>query len=128
MNSKRVLIVEDEPITLMDEIELVSSLGHTVVGTAVSANSAIERAEQTLPDVVLMDILLSGSKSGLDAALEIRGRLKIPVIFVSALGDKASFARPTNMPANSRYIVKPYTRRELADAIAEVTSPRATKS
>jgi CheY-like chemotaxis protein len=120
--TKRVMIVEDEVITLMDEIEVIHSLGYKVVGSAFSANSAIEVADQTRPDVVLMDIMLADQSSGLTAALEIKRRFDIPIIFVSAIGNKNSFSHSSNMPDNSRYIVKPYTRQEFADAIEAVTS------
>ena len=85
--SLRVLIVEDEFFISLHTKQLLQVLGHVVVGIAVSADQAILFAEQERPDVVLMDIRLNGSRDGIEAADEIRQRLGIGSIFVTANTD-----------------------------------------
>jgi len=85
--SLRVLIVEDEFFISLHTEQLLQVLGHVVVGIAVSAEQAIHFAEQERPDVVLMDIRLNGSRDGIEAADEIRKRLGIGSIFVTANTD-----------------------------------------
>src|SRR3954447_8741907 len=80
-SSIRVLVVEDEFFISLHLIELVESLGHIVVATAVSADEAVSMAEQARPDLVLMDIRLMGVRDGIDAAEEIRRRFEIGSIF-----------------------------------------------
>src|SRR3954451_20229032 len=82
-NKLKVLIVEDEFFIALDAEEQVKSLGHSVVGTAVSAEQAIRLAGAEKPDVVLMDIRLIGPVDGITAAQEIRSRYGVEAIFVT---------------------------------------------
>ena len=85
--SLRVLIVEDEFFIALDTRALVTDLGHTVVGVAVSADQAVSMAERERPDVVLMDIRLNGARDGIDAADDILSRFGIRSLFVTANTD-----------------------------------------
>jgi len=89
----RVLIVEDEFFIALDVQEQVETLGHEVVGVAVSADEATAMAAREKPDVVLMDIRLSGPRDGIDAAVEIRDHFGIQSIFVTANTDPATLQR-----------------------------------
>lgn len=121
MANKRILVVEDEPITLMDEVETLHELGYELAGSAFSGEIAIELAESTRPDVVLMDILLSTRMSGLDAGKEIQRRFNIPIVFVSAWGKDDNSELQTNCPPKGiRFVVKPFEKEQLAAAIEEV--------
>ena len=85
--SLRVLIVEDEFFISLHTKGLLQALGHVAVAVAVSADQAVAIAERERPDIVLMDIRLLGSRDGIDAAEEIRHRLGIGSIFVTANTD-----------------------------------------
>jgi DNA-binding NarL/FixJ family response regulator len=74
------------------ECELTAA-GFEVVGTAASADEAVSLADQQNPDVVLMDIRLVGPRDGVDAALELWHRFKIPSVFVSGNIDQATRQR-----------------------------------
>jgi len=89
----RILIVEDEFFIALDAEEQAKSLGHTVVGIAVSADEAVRMAGEEKPDVVLMDIRLRGQRDGIAAALDIRDRYGIESIFVTANTDPATLTR-----------------------------------
>jgi len=120
--SKRILIVEDEGITALDEAQILRDLGHEVVGIAISGETAVELADEDRPDLVLMDIKLAGEMDGLEATRKIRESQNIPVIYVTAFGSKtASKALKTPPPEGIGYIVKPYTVGELQNEIERLT-------
>jgi len=112
MGKKRILVVEDETIVAMDLRLRLEDLGYTVTATAASGKDAIKEAEDTLPDLALMDIVLRGSMDGIEAAGEIGNRLGIPVVFVSAYTDVETLKR-AKVSGPFGYIVKPFDDRQL---------------
>jgi len=82
-------------------------LGYTVAGSTGSGEGAIELAEQTQADVVLMDIHLSGSLDGVETARRLWERFQIPVVYVTAYADAATLEEvKTTEPYG--YVVKPF--------------------
>ena len=69
---RRILVVEDETIVSMDIQNSLRLLGYEVAGAATSGPEAIGKADQTMPDLVLMDIILKGEMDGVEAARRIR--------------------------------------------------------
>lgn len=113
----RILIVEDEFFIALDIHAQVEALGHTVIGVAVSAEQAVELAEEA--DVVLMDIRLNGPRDGIEAAIEIRDRYGVESIFVTANTDpdtlrRAQAIRPLGV------LQKPLTRAHLQEQLAQL--------
>ena len=82
--TSRILIVEDEMIIALDLENLVTELGHTVVGIATTREEAVRLATEQEPDLVLCDIQLADGSSGVDAATDILHSMSIPVIFITA--------------------------------------------
>ncbi len=118
MTKKRILIVEDEVMTSIIEREMLENLGYEVTGTALSGEVAIQLAGAHKPDLVLMDIKLMGDIDGTEAASKIRELYKIPVVYVTAFGDKESSVAGTfTVPEGFGYIVKPYTIEELESEV-----------
>ena len=81
----RCLIVDDSPRFLAAARGLLERQGVAVVGVASSSAEALQRAEQLLPDVTLLDIDLGG-ESGLELARRLHGqagRVPAPVILIS---------------------------------------------
>lgn len=114
MTSKqvRILVVEDETIVALDLKNSLKVLGYDVVGTACSGEEAIAKADQTRPDLVLMDIILKGKMDGVQAADSIRATLNIPVIFLTACADERTLQRAKVTEAFG-YLLKPFEEREL---------------
>jgi DNA-binding NarL/FixJ family response regulator len=113
---RRILIVEDELFVAMDIESVVLRAGHQVVGFAGTAEGAIALAQETGPDLVLMDIRLAGARDGVDAAIEIRERFDIPSLMISAYTD--ALTRERAMPARPLgFITKPFDHRLLAIAL-----------
>jgi two-component system, response regulator PdtaR len=88
----------------------------TVVGTAVTADEALEIARAKEPDIAIMDIRLGGARDGIDAAIALIQELGISSIFASAHGDRttrerAEAARPLG------FLEKPYSPAALLSAV-----------
>ena len=112
----RVLVVEDETIVAMDLTDNLRILGYDVVGTAASGKDAINKAESTRPDIVLMDIMLKGNMDGVEAAEIIRSQVNIPVIFLTACADDKTLER-AKVTEPFGYLIKPFEERELRSHI-----------
>lgn len=108
---KRILIVEDEPLTAFDNEVALADLGYEVVGTLDSFETAIELLDREDIDLVLSDVRLSGEHSGLDLAGAAKKR-GIPVLFSTG----------HQLPEEARLLAlgclsKPYTERQLKAAL-----------
>lgn len=79
-----ILIVEDEVIVGEDLNQRLLDFGYETAGIAVSGRQAITLAGKAKPDLVLMDIQLKGNLDGIEAATEIWGKFRIPVVFLSS--------------------------------------------
>ena len=108
----RVLIVEDEFAVAMELEDHLGAMGYTVIDHVMTGAEAVERAEQTDPDLVLMDVRLDGPMDGVEAARRIRASRSLPVVFVTAYSDDDTLERATETTPYG-YIVKPFDRREL---------------
>ncbi|MEI6802927.1 MAG: response regulator [Burkholderiales bacterium] len=113
----RILIVEDEAIVARDIAMQLQSLGYESVGIATNARQALALAEETLPDLVLMDIQLGGQEDGISAADSIRAKLHLPVVFITAFSADEILQR-AKLTEPFGYILKPFTERELSTTLA----------
>lgn len=128
--SKRILIVEDEPLIAYDLRTEIENGRHHVVGECGTASDAVKMAGELRPDLVVMDIGLSGQGTGIDAAREIRAQFDIGCIFVSATLDTVD-PELWNDIQPVALIQKPYRDEALANAISRdsrVWEPMASKA
>lgn len=112
----RILVVEDEYILAVNLQEGLESLGYIVLDIADSAESAIQKASELQPNLILMDIRLHGDRDGIDAAEQIWNLLQIPIIYVTGHSDKSTVERAT-LTSPFGYILKPIREKELYVAI-----------
>ena len=108
----RILIAEDEAVTALDLKRELIALGYEVTGIADNASDAMNAAAAQKPDLVLMDIHLSGRMEGIVAASAIRGCEGIPVVFLTAHSDQTTLDRAL-LASPFGYILKPFQVREL---------------
>ena len=116
MQSARILIVEDEQIVAADLERTLRRLGYQVVGLAASGQSAVEHAQQTQPDLVLMDIKLRGALDGVAAAAQIQATAQVPIIYLTAYADETTLQR-AKITEPFGYILKPFEERQLHSSI-----------
>ena len=107
MNSKRILVVDDERIVGKDIAESLESKGYEVCGSAMDGPEAIAMAHRLRPDLILMDIVLQGEMDGIEAACKIKAELGIPVVFLTAYSQSAVLERAKAADPVG-YILKPF--------------------
>lgn len=116
MDNIRILIVEDEPIIAADLADRLADMGFGVAGQCESGEAAIELVQQLAPDLVLMDIQLSGLMDGIEATQKILERQALPIIFLTSNSDEATFERAkATLPA--AFLSKPFRGKDLRHAI-----------
>lgn len=116
MTNAHVLVVEDEDIIAKDIQNRLKGLGYAVCALVSSGEEAIKEAEETHPDLVLMDIILKGEMDGIEAAEQIRDRFNIPVVYLTAYADDKTLQR-AKITEPFGYILKPFEEKELYMAI-----------
>jgi CheY-like chemotaxis protein len=79
----QLLIVEDDRITALALQRAVTRIGHTVLACVSSAFEAMAAVQAFHPDMVLLDIHLSGSQNGLLTGIDIQTLWSTPVIYLS---------------------------------------------
>lgn len=87
----KILMVEDDMIIAADISMQLSQLGYDIIGISTQAEDALKIVATNRPDIILMDIILSGKMNGIEAALLILERHQIPVIFLTSNTDDATF-------------------------------------
>lgn len=116
MSKTNILVVEDESIVAKDIQHSLKKLGYTVVGICSNGEDAIKTAEETKPDLVLMDIMLKGDMSGIEAASFIREKFNIPVIYLTAYADESTLSK-AKVSEPYGYIIKPFKEIDLHTSI-----------
>lgn len=106
-----ILVVEDESIVSKDIQNSLKKIGYNIVGACNNAAEAVELAREQHPDVVLMDIMLKGPQTGIDAAEQIK-LMNIPVIFLTAYADESTLSK-AKITEPYGYILKPFKEKDL---------------
>lgn len=110
------MIVEDEGITALRVKASLEEMGYAVSCICESGEEAVKKAGEERPDLVIMDITLSGEMDGIEASRRIRSCSKIPVVYLTAHSDDTVFQR-AKITEPFGYIVKPFDDRELNIAV-----------
>lgn len=113
----KVLVVEDEAVAGMSLERGLRRYGYDVCGVLASGEDALGTVLHEKPDVVLMDILLSGRIDGFEAAEAIRASVNIPIIFMTGYADDEIAARAKRAGC-AGFMVKPVEPGDLARAIS----------
>lgn len=116
MAKTSVLVVEDEGIVAKDIQQSLKKLGYSVPGVENCGEDAIDAAGEHKPDLILMDIMLKGDISGIEAAAQIKKRFQIPVIFLTAYADESTLNK-AKVTEPYGYIIKPFKEIDLHTSI-----------
>jgi len=116
MNKDRILIVEDEKIIALDLQRRLEKLNFDIVEKVSTGKDALEAALSLKPDMILMDIMLKGDIDGIEAAIEIKKKSLVPIIFLTAYADDKTLERAKKADPMG-YILKPFKERELYTTI-----------
>jgi PAS domain S-box-containing protein len=112
MSNAQILVVEDEGVVAKCIQNDLQSMGYSVPEVASSGEEAVQQAEGTRPDLVLMDVVLKGNMDGIEAAERIRQNLDVPIVYLTAYEDVETLSR-AKITEPFGYLLKPFEEREL---------------
>lgn len=103
----KIFIVEDEYIVAKDLKLRLEKMGHEVVGIAREGKEAMKKTGETLPDLILMDIVLQGELDGIETAQRIKNKYAIPFVYLTSYYDDGILERAAKTQPYG-YLTKPY--------------------
>jgi len=116
ISKRTILVVEDDAVTSLELTRKLSSFGYLVLPVVSRADDALRVVEDERPDLVMMDISLEGEVDGIEAAVRMRTKLDVPVLFLTASSDDESVDRARAADAYG-YLIKPVKSVELRTAV-----------
>src|SRR5439155_14277984 len=130
----RVMVVDDHALFRRGlEMVLGNESDLELVGEASDGQEAIEKAQETMPDVVLMDVRMP-KRSGIEATRQVKERLPHVKILMLTISDEEGDLYDAIKAGASGYLLKEISIDEVADAIravwagqSKITPSMATK-
>ncbi|MCP2340256.1 response regulator transcription factor [Actinomadura rupiterrae] len=110
----RILVVEDEPTIAKAVADRLSAEGFAVE-TAADGPSAVARARETSPDLIVLDVMLPGF-DGLEVCRRVQADRPVPVLMLTARDDETDKLVGLGVGADD-YLTKPFSMRELVARI-----------
>ena len=108
---KRILIVEDQFIEAHDLQLILEKANYEVIGIVRSVDQALEEIQTEKPDLVFVDIMLKGSRNGIELA-QILKENHIGFIYISANSSK-SILDQAKITQPYGFIVKPFREQDV---------------
>ena len=115
MKRLRIFIADDESIVRIELREMLSEMGHEVVGEATTGEEAVRKIKELDPDLVFLDIKMP-VMDGLEALSKINEQKLYPVIILTAFSQKDLVEKAVKLGAKA-YVVKPFRSAVLEPAI-----------
>lgn len=109
----RILIVDDDPIIPQILTLMLQKRGYTVAGVLTAGEEAVLKSPGLNPDLVIMDIGLSGAMDGIDAAYYLFRLFHYPILFITGLTEEKRLER-AKLSQPYGIIFKPFTEIEIA--------------
>ena len=116
MANYRILVVEDDNVVAHHLKLCLKAMGHSVIDVCSYGEDAVEKARELQPDLILMDIMLRGAMSGLEAMQTIRVHDDIPVVYLTAC-EADHLIKSANVTDSFDYLLKPFRDTELKNVI-----------
>lgn len=107
---KRILIVEDEPLTAFDNENMLGDAGYEIVATVDDLDEAIKALDREEVHLIVSDVRLRKDQTGVELGREARKR-GVPVLFVTG------HPHPQGSEVGIGCLLKPYSQRQLCSAI-----------
>lgn len=115
MEKYRIIIADDDALTLLDLREMLQEIGHDVVGEGRNGFEVLELTPKLKPDLVIMDVKMP-RMDGLKAAKLIFAQKLAPVLLLTAYSDVEVINKSVDAGVMG-YLTKPVTERDLFPAI-----------
>ena len=114
---KRVMVVDDDPTVAEVVVRYLEHEGFTAQAVG-DGRRALELAETSLPDLVVLDLMLPGL-DGLEVCRRLRALAPVPVIMLTARGEEGDRVLGLELGADD-YMAKPFSPRELVARVKSV--------
>lgn len=115
----KVLVTDDAAFMRMQLKDILTKLGHEIVGEAENGQVAVEKYKELKPDLVTMDITMP-ELDGVGAVKEIKKLdANAIVIMCSAMGQQGMVVEAIQSGAKD-FIVKPFTADRIQEALTKV--------
>jgi two-component system KDP operon response regulator KdpE len=111
MTEARILVVDDEPKLVRLVREVLTATGYAVMSTG-SGENAVEMTALEKPDLILLDIVLSGAMDGYAVARRVREFSDVPIIMLTARARESDLLHGFDVGADD-YLTKPFSSKEL---------------
>ena len=111
MTEARILVVDDEPKLVRLVREVLTATGYVVMSTG-SGENAVEMAALEKPDLILLDIVLSGAMDGYEVARRVREFSEAPIIMLTARARESDLLHGFDVGADD-FLTKPFSSKEL---------------
>jgi len=116
MNKIYILIVEDEAIVALDIKRSIIKMGFDVTDMVTNYKDSIQSIQKKKPNILLLDINLRNSKSGIEIAKEVKKISDIPIIYLTAFSDDKTIEEAVQTNPIG-YLVKPFKEEDLKSAL-----------
>lgn len=116
MKDARIYVVEDDYVVAKNLSLLLENLGYQVLGISETGEDGLLQIKKEKPSLVILDIDLAGTLSGIEVGKKLKEQFDLPFIYVTAHGDAATMeeALPTEPSA---YLAKPFNENTLRSSI-----------
>ena len=112
----KILVVEDEMIIAAKISMQLTDMGYEVMGILPRGEDAVASVKENVVDLILLDINLKGEIDGIETSKQIQQFSGIPIIYLTANGDEATFNR-AKITKPAGFISKPFKQLDLQRAI-----------
>ncbi|MEX0906040.1 MAG: response regulator [Balneolaceae bacterium] len=109
---KKILIAEDNYVLALVFEKMAQKMNFKVTSVSRSGEEALEDIISGKPDIILMDILLTGGMNGIDVIEKVRKKSSVPVVFITGQSNKAVYKRIKSIP-NTSLVIKPISFEDL---------------
>jgi two-component system KDP operon response regulator KdpE len=106
-----ILIVDDEPQILRAVRSGLLAQGYEIE-VASTGQDALRQASSSVPDMVILDVMLPGEMDGLEVCRRLREWLTAPILILSAVGQESQKVKALDLGADD-YLTKPFGMSEL---------------
>jgi two-component system phosphate regulon response regulator OmpR len=121
-NNKIHILVVDDDNRIRDLLKEYLNENDYIVSTSESADSAKIKLEQFKYDLIILDVMMPG-QNGYDFTKEIKKKIKVPVILLTAKGEVENRIKGLELGADD-YIGKPFEPKELLLRIKNIISKK----
>jgi len=116
MRKLKVLLVEDDKMLCAIFEMFLVQMGHDLIGIYHDAESALEKCNETTPDLAVLDIHISGDLDGIQAANILQNKYDLPILFLSGDTEEETLMQANNIKCKV-FLSKPIYKSTLRIAI-----------